>query len=281
MRRLNLLSGNIVTGEHTDDFTTAQSNLLAEYRRVRPTARIAVGRVVVPFDSADRATRARYRTYAGTRRARRTLAPQGQGADPVRARCGRHGGTDRLSNWRRTRWCRRSPSCALRLPYEFRREEYEQILHDVLHLVAPRTWLAPRAVGGGAMSPVQLEVHAREPFADGHTLPPRAERMPSGHRHGPLHRGPRGARPALDHRPGPGTARQRRGGALQRGRRDPAAGRRRTPTAVLRLGQPGQQAGRPVLLRRLAHEPPADSRRRGQRLPPATRVHGRLRRLAG
>ncbi|MBK6010658.1 LLM class flavin-dependent oxidoreductase [Streptomyces sp. MBT53] len=132
---LNLLSGNIVTGENTDDFTTAQSNLLAEYRRVQPAARVAVGRVVVPFDSADRAARARYRTYADSRHAR-TLAPQGPRrtlfapdvvgtaeqileqltADPV---------VSAVSELR------------LELPYEFRREEYEQILHDVLHLVAP------------------------------------------------------------------------------------------------------------------------------------------------
>ena len=138
---LNLLSGNIVTGENTDDFTTAQSNLLAEYRRVQSTARVAVGRVVVPFDSADRATRARYRTYADSRQAR-TLGPQGPrrtlfapdvvgtaeqileqlAADPV---------VSAVSELR------------LELPYEFRREEYEQILHDVLHLVAPELGWRP------------------------------------------------------------------------------------------------------------------------------------------
>lgn len=43
---LSLLSGNIVTGEGTDDFTTAQLNLLAEYRRTLPAdrpARVALG----------------------------------------------------------------------------------------------------------------------------------------------------------------------------------------------------------------------------------------------
>ncbi|WP_405138366.1 hypothetical protein [Nocardia sp. NBC_01388] len=79
---LNLLCGNIVTGEHTDDFGTAQLTLIEEYRRLvdpaRP-ARVAVGRVIVPFDSADRATRERYRRYAASRH-ERTLAPQGNGA---------------------------------------------------------------------------------------------------------------------------------------------------------------------------------------------------------
>jgi len=138
---LNLLSGNIVTGEDTDDFTTAQSNLLAEYRRTRSTARVAVGRVIVPFDSTDRATRTRYREYAASRHAR-ALAPQGPkrtlfapdvvgtaeqildqlAADPV---------VSAVSELR------------LELPYEFRREEYEQILHDVRHLVAPELGWRP------------------------------------------------------------------------------------------------------------------------------------------
>ncbi|MCL6671971.1 LLM class flavin-dependent oxidoreductase [Streptomyces panaciradicis] len=76
----NLLSGNIVSGEDTDDFTTAQLNLLAEYRR-RPgadllkTTRVALGRVIVPLDSADAATRARYLKYAAVRH-ERILKPQ-------------------------------------------------------------------------------------------------------------------------------------------------------------------------------------------------------------
>ena len=138
---LNLLSGNIVTGEHTDDFTTAQSNLLTEYRRVQPTARVAVGRVVVPFDSADHATRARYRTYADSRHAR-TLAPQGPRrtlfapdvvgtAEQILEQLAADSVVSAVSELR------------LELPYEFRREEYQQILHDVLHLVAPELGWRP------------------------------------------------------------------------------------------------------------------------------------------
>jgi alkanesulfonate monooxygenase SsuD/methylene tetrahydromethanopterin reductase-like flavin-dependent oxidoreductase (luciferase family) len=144
---LNLLSGNIVLGEGTDDFTTAQLALLSEYRRAfkgdRP-ARLALGRVIVPFDSADAATRARYRDYAAGRH-ERTLAPQGPKralfapdlvgtaeqilerltADPVLAT---------VSELR------------LELPYEFHRDDYEQILHDVRHLIAPELGWRPRAV---------------------------------------------------------------------------------------------------------------------------------------
>ncbi|MFJ9746613.1 LLM class flavin-dependent oxidoreductase [Streptomyces chartreusis] len=143
---LGLLTGNIVTGEGTDDFTTAQLNLLTEYRRARSgdrPARMALGRVIVPLDSADTSTRARYRAYAASRH-ERTLSPQGPKrtlfapdvvgtaeqilqrltADPVLAQ---------VSELR------------LELPYEFHREEYEQILYDVRHLVAPELGWRPVA----------------------------------------------------------------------------------------------------------------------------------------
>jgi alkanesulfonate monooxygenase SsuD/methylene tetrahydromethanopterin reductase-like flavin-dependent oxidoreductase (luciferase family) len=151
---LGLLSGNIVTGEDTDDFTTAQLGLLSAYRRALPedrTARVALGRVIVPLDSADAATRARYRAYAASRH-ERTLAPQGPKrvlfapdvvgtaeqilerltADPVLAEVA---------------------ELRLELPYEFHREEYEQILHDVRHLVAPELGWRPvvPAVQGAAV----------------------------------------------------------------------------------------------------------------------------------
>jgi hypothetical protein len=94
-----------------------------------------VGRVIVPFDSADRATRERYQRYAADR-LERTLAPQGERrvlfapdlvgtaeqiierlqADPVLAL---------------------SSELRLELPYEFHRGDYEQILHDTVQLIAP------------------------------------------------------------------------------------------------------------------------------------------------
>ncbi|MEU6228444.1 LLM class flavin-dependent oxidoreductase [Streptomyces sp. NPDC047042] len=144
---LGLLTGNIVTGEGTDDFATAQLNLLTEYRRALPESRetrVALGRVVVPFDSADASGRARYRAYTASRH-ERTLAPQGPKrtlfapdvvgtaeqileqltADPVLAQ---------VSELR------------LELPYEFHREEYEQILHDVRHLIAPELGWRPASL---------------------------------------------------------------------------------------------------------------------------------------
>ncbi|MFD3838533.1 LLM class flavin-dependent oxidoreductase [Streptomyces sp. NPDC058642] len=153
---LALLSGNIVTGENTDDFTTAQLNLLAEYHRTRSgdrPARVALGRVIVPLDSADAPTRARYRAYAANRH-ERTLAPQGPKrtlfapdvvgtaeqileqltADPVLAE---------VSELR------------LELPYEFHREEYEQILHDVRHLVAPELGWHPAALAHSSVRVVR------------------------------------------------------------------------------------------------------------------------------
>jgi alkanesulfonate monooxygenase SsuD/methylene tetrahydromethanopterin reductase-like flavin-dependent oxidoreductase (luciferase family) len=141
---LSLLSGNIVSGEDTDDFTTAQANLLTEYRRTlgedRRATRLALGRVIVPFDSADAATRTRYREYAASRHAR-TLKPQ-----TVAALGGKQilfapdvVGTaeEILEQLTADPVLAQVSELRLELPYEFHREEYEQILHDVRHLVAP------------------------------------------------------------------------------------------------------------------------------------------------
>ncbi|MFD5010650.1 LLM class flavin-dependent oxidoreductase [Streptomyces chartreusis] len=144
---LSILSGNIIAGEGTDDFPSAQRALIREYRGlVAPerSARVAIGRVIVPFDSADAATRRRYRAYAASRHAR-TLAPQGAkrtlfapdvvgtseeilerlGADPVLADVA---------------------ELRLELPYEFDFGDYEQILHDVRHYIAPRLGWQPATV---------------------------------------------------------------------------------------------------------------------------------------
>ncbi|MFC9897326.1 LLM class flavin-dependent oxidoreductase [Nocardia sp. NPDC127579] len=141
---LNLLLGNVVFAEHSGDFGTAQRVLSEEYRRrVDPSrpARVAVGRVIVPTDSADRATRERYRRYAADR-LERTRSPQGERrilfapdlvgtaaqilerlhADPVLAGIG---------------------ELRLELPYEFHREDYEQILRDSAELIAPELGWRP------------------------------------------------------------------------------------------------------------------------------------------
>ncbi|WP_063034665.1 LLM class flavin-dependent oxidoreductase [Nocardia grenadensis] len=143
-RGLNLLTGNIVFGEHSDDFTTAQQGRIAGYRRhidpVRP-ARVAVGRVIVPFDSADRTTRERYRRYAAGRY-ERTRAPQGErrilfAPDLV--------GTaeEILDRLRTDPVVAGTTELRLELPYEFHRADYEQILHDTVEYIAPELGWQP------------------------------------------------------------------------------------------------------------------------------------------
>jgi alkanesulfonate monooxygenase SsuD/methylene tetrahydromethanopterin reductase-like flavin-dependent oxidoreductase (luciferase family) len=136
---VNLLSGNILTGEGATDFSAHQVSLIREYRGLlgadRP-GRIAIGRVIVPFDSADRATRARYRAYQAGRH-ERTLKPQGPRgvliapdivgpADEIVERLLADAAISEVSELR------------AELPYEFSHADYEQILHDLAHSVGPR-----------------------------------------------------------------------------------------------------------------------------------------------
>jgi hypothetical protein len=145
---VNLLSGNILTGEGATDFRAHQVDLLREYRALlgpdRP-GRIAIGRVIVPFDSAGRATRERYRAYAASRH-ERTLAPQGPRgvliapdvagpSEEIVERLLADAAVQEVSELR------------MELPYEFSHEDYEQILHDVVHAVAPRLGWRPAATG--------------------------------------------------------------------------------------------------------------------------------------
>ncbi|BDT99550.1 LLM class flavin-dependent oxidoreductase [Nocardia sputorum] len=135
---LNLLTGNIVFGERSDDFTTTQLSLIDDYRRLvdpaRP-ARVAVGRVIVPFDSADRTTRERYRQYAASRH-ERTTAPQGErrvlfAPDLVGP------AAEIVDRLRADPVLAQTAELRLELPYEFHRADYEQILHDTVELIAP------------------------------------------------------------------------------------------------------------------------------------------------
>jgi alkanesulfonate monooxygenase SsuD/methylene tetrahydromethanopterin reductase-like flavin-dependent oxidoreductase (luciferase family) len=141
---LNMLTGNIVFGESSDDFTTAQLALISEYRQlIDPTlpGRVALGRVIVPFDSADRATRERYRGYAAGRH-ERTLAPRG----PRRALFAPDlvGSAEQILEQLHAD-AAAAASCELRLelPYEFHRGDYEQILHDTAQLIAPELGWRP------------------------------------------------------------------------------------------------------------------------------------------
>ncbi|MDB4872587.1 MAG: limB 1 [Gemmatimonadales bacterium] len=143
---LNLLTGNIVQGETSDDFATAQLALVEEYRRLRPPGRVALGRVVVPLDSADAAARKRYLEYSASRY-ERTLKPHGErrtlfARDLV-------GTSEEIVEWLLAdRAVAAVSELRLELPYEFDRRDYEQILHDVRHSIAPE--LGWRNVPAGA-----------------------------------------------------------------------------------------------------------------------------------
>ncbi len=142
---LHLLSGNIVSGSGFDaalfergGFGAVQRALIDEYRAAvaerdrAARSRIAVGRVVVPTDSADRATRARYRAYEASRHERtstahgerRTLfAPDLVGTvAEIAERLVADPALDGVAELR------------LELPYEFPLGDYEQLLGDAVGL---------------------------------------------------------------------------------------------------------------------------------------------------
>lgn len=73
---LNLLTGNFVFGEGATGFAAAQLAYVREYlERVAPgrPGRVALGRVIVPFDGADASTPKRYQAYEASRH---DVAPQ-------------------------------------------------------------------------------------------------------------------------------------------------------------------------------------------------------------
>jgi alkanesulfonate monooxygenase SsuD/methylene tetrahydromethanopterin reductase-like flavin-dependent oxidoreductase (luciferase family) len=152
---LNLLTGNIVFGHGATDFVTVQRAYIREYRRLAGAgqpARVALGRVVVPVDSTDRATRQRYLAYARSRH-ERTLAPQGDRgvlfapdligpSEQIVERLRADAAVQEVSEFR------------LELPYEFSRDDYEQILYDAAHAVAPHLgWKPARPPGTLARRP--------------------------------------------------------------------------------------------------------------------------------
>ncbi|WP_239954566.1 LLM class flavin-dependent oxidoreductase [Pantoea sp. Z09] len=151
----NLLTGNLTSGEETDDFYQAQlaqiqlyrENLVASGQR---QARIALGRVIIPTDSADATTRRHYQQFAASRY-QRTLAPQGPrrtlfsqdivgSAEQILERL-LHDPVLPLVNELR-----------IELPYELRYAEYSQIISDFATLIAPELgWTSlPHATHVGA-----------------------------------------------------------------------------------------------------------------------------------
>lgn len=136
----NLLLGNVLTGENTDDFLQAQVGLVERYKaseadRDAGRGRVALGRVIVPLDGADTVTRKRYREFAAGR-IERTLAPQGErrtlfANDLV-------GSSDEiLERLRRDPVLPLVSELRVELPYNFGSEDYEQILTDLSRRIAP------------------------------------------------------------------------------------------------------------------------------------------------
>ncbi|WP_173678627.1 LLM class flavin-dependent oxidoreductase [Burkholderia singularis] len=147
----HLLIGNVCRGEASDDFHAAQAAqldlFLSTWAEASPP-RVALGRVIVPLDSAEAVSRQRYRDFAAARVAR-TLAPQGDSrtlfapdlvgmcdeiverllADPVLARV---------------------TELRLELPYDLAFDEYEQILTDVASRIAPALGWMPAGLVAAA-----------------------------------------------------------------------------------------------------------------------------------
>lgn len=134
----NLLTGNIISGENTDDFHTAQTALINRFRQDwvhHHTPRVALGRVILPTDSAAPATRRRYAEFVAgrterTRTAhgpRRTLfLPDIVGAtEEILETLAKDPVLPLVSEFR------------LELPYEFQAEDYRQIIEDFSRIAPP------------------------------------------------------------------------------------------------------------------------------------------------
>lgn len=154
----HLLIGNLNQGEQSDDFWAVQARQLALYRQHwqdsqgHAPPRVALGRVIVPWDSATPATRRRYQAFADSRHAR-TLAPQGPrrtlfapdlvgSADAILQQLQRDPIVAQVSELR------------LELPYDLPAPDYAQILHDFAQLIAPE--LGWRPAGASAAAPSRL-----------------------------------------------------------------------------------------------------------------------------
>ncbi|MFZ4284857.1 LLM class flavin-dependent oxidoreductase [Variovorax sp. HJSM1_2] len=134
----NLLIGNLNVGEKTDNFFEAQRQQLDLYHAHWSTPRkprVAMGRVIVPTDSADAQSRRRYRDYAASRH-ERTLQPQG----PRRTLFSRDlvGSSEEiLQSLLADPVLPYVQELRLELPYDFAAHEYQQILSDTLQFIAP------------------------------------------------------------------------------------------------------------------------------------------------
>jgi hypothetical protein len=137
---VNLLLGNVTAAEAAD-FATAQVLQIAAFRAALPagrTPRIALGRVILPTDSADRAARERFAAY-GASRYERTLAVQHLGGKQILFAADLIGPSAEIVE-RLTADAAVVGLTELRaeLPYEFAVDDYRQILHDIATRVAPQ-----------------------------------------------------------------------------------------------------------------------------------------------
>ncbi|MGZ2749368.1 LLM class flavin-dependent oxidoreductase [Burkholderia stagnalis] len=144
----NLLIGNLNSGERTDDFFDAQRSHVDAFRsnwQGVGAPRIALGRVIVPTDSADQASRRRYRAFAAERVAR-TRGPQG----PRRTLYAEDlvgSAAEIAERLLEDPIVRQVRELRLELPYDLAPDEYEQILTDfVLHVAPHLGWQTGAAV---------------------------------------------------------------------------------------------------------------------------------------
>lgn len=144
---LHLLLGNVTRSEGSTDFLVTQGLQLDRYlaawnTSLQPAApRVALGRVIVPTDSADAASRARIEAWAAMR-VERTRTPQGPRqtmflpdlVGPAESIVGRLLADPLVA---------RVSELRLELPYDFPEQDYAQILGDAVRLVAPRLGWRP------------------------------------------------------------------------------------------------------------------------------------------
>jgi alkanesulfonate monooxygenase SsuD/methylene tetrahydromethanopterin reductase-like flavin-dependent oxidoreductase (luciferase family) len=134
----NFLISNLNHGEESDSFFETQQRHIDSFRAawsIPTPPRIALGRVIVPTDSADASTRRLYEAFAESRHAR-TLAPQGArrtlfARDLV-------GTTEQiLEQLAQDPILPQVTELRLELPYDLVLENYEQILTDFSRRIAP------------------------------------------------------------------------------------------------------------------------------------------------
>ncbi|MFK0683290.1 LLM class flavin-dependent oxidoreductase [Ochrobactrum sp. BD67] len=143
----NLLTGNVISGENTDDFLAAQRALIERFRAEwlpERQPRIGLGRVILPTDSATPAARRRYEDYAAERN-RRVGVPHGPRrtlylqdavgtAEEIVEILARDPVLPLVSELR------------LELPYEFPAEDYIQIIEDFARIALLSRRLQPKPV---------------------------------------------------------------------------------------------------------------------------------------